>query len=111
MTEWVAVAKKEAKRIKIKCFYCDALVSRDESEDDHFPIPASHGGSVTVVSCKTCHNMKDRFLLDDWDDVWISKVVGDMPKLNRETRIFMAKLMRIFFQFVPCETTAHREGE
>lgn len=98
MTDWAAVAKKEAKNIRLKCFYCGALVSRDESEDDHFPIPASIGGVATVVSCKTCHGMKDRFLLGDWDEGWISRVVEDMPKLNRETRIFLAKALRLFYQ-------------
>jgi hypothetical protein len=40
--------------------------------------------------------MKDNFPLDTWPTEWWQKVSADFPKLNRETRIFLAKAARIF---------------
>ena len=48
------------------CFYCDALVAKNDTELDHFPIPQRNGGIETVISCRTCYGMKDRFMLNDW---------------------------------------------
>jgi hypothetical protein len=39
--------------------------------------------------------MKDRFPLDRWPSDWIAKVFADFPKVSRETRIFLAKAIRI----------------
>ncbi len=79
---------------KDKCFYCGALV-RLNCERDHFPIPASAGGVSTVPSCISCHDMKDRFNLDDWPEEWVQKTIADFPLFSRETRLFLAVAMRI----------------
>jgi hypothetical protein len=78
-----------------ECFYCGALVTKN-SEDDHFPFPDRHGGTQTVPCCISCHDMKDRFPLYEWPMDWIGKVIEDFPKLNRETRIFLAKTIQAF---------------
>lgn len=49
--------------------------------------------------------MKDRFNLDDWPQEWIDKMIADFPKLNRETRLFLAKSMRLH-----AETTKRRHA-
>ncbi len=77
------------------CFYCGALVTKD-CEDDHFPLPYNVGGTETVPCCKSCHSMKDRYPLGDWPIEWVSKMLEDFPKLSRETRIFLAKALRLF---------------
>lgn len=41
-----------------RCYYCDSLDAHFQR--DHFPIPASLGGTHTVRACLHCHNMKDR---------------------------------------------------
>lgn len=76
------------------CFYCDALVSGN-GVGDHFPIPKNCGGTETVPCCVSCHDMKDRFNLEKWGMEWQSAVIADFPKVSRETRIFLAKVMRL----------------
>jgi len=39
--------------------------------------------------------MKDRFQLDNWPTEWVAKIVSDFPNLNRETNIFLAKVVRL----------------
>lgn len=78
------------------CFYCDALLARNDCEYDHFPTPREAGGEIAVPSCKACHGMKDRFPLDKWPVEWMVKVTADFPRVSRETRIFLAKMMRLF---------------
>ena len=74
-----------------QCFYCDAPLSRSNTENDHFPIPQRHGGTVTVPCCTTCHDMKDRFDLGSWPSTCIPILARDFPNISRETRIFIAK--------------------
>ena len=76
------------------CFYCGGLVTTD-CEKDHFPLPKNVGGELTVPCCRSCHDMKDRYPLGEWPTEWIEKVVQDFPRFNRETRLFLAKSMRI----------------
>lgn len=76
------------------CFYCGALVS-GRGAGEHFPVPRRHGGTETVPCCTSCHDMKHRFPLDTWPSEWISTAMDDFPKLNRETRIFLAKAMAL----------------
>ena len=44
------MSKKRKKNEIEKCYYCDALVSENNLEMDHFPIPQSCGGTVMVPS-------------------------------------------------------------
>jgi hypothetical protein len=39
--------------------------------------------------------MKDRVGLDQWPWVWWSKVVEDFPKLSRETKLFLGKVINL----------------
>lgn len=49
-----------------RCFYCSQSLS-SRHEHDHFPIPASKGGTETVPTCINCHDLKDRIRLRDWN--------------------------------------------
>jgi hypothetical protein len=84
------------------CFYCGALVS-GSGVGDHFPFPRRHGGTETVPCCLSCHDMKDRFPLDRWPAEWISKICGDFPIMSRETRLFLAKSMSLYSDYVARE--------
>lgn len=78
------------------CFYCGALVSNGSTGvGDHFPVSKRHGGTATVDCCLSCHDMKDRYSLNNWPAEWTSKVMQDFPLMSRETRIFLAKLMAL----------------
>jgi hypothetical protein len=39
--------------------------------------------------------MKDRFNVDSWPQEWIDRMIADFPKLNRETKLFLAKSIRL----------------
>lgn len=78
-----------------ECFYCGALVAKNDVELDHFPVPQHAGGEATVPACRTCHGMKDRFPLKAWPTEWIAGVVADFPHLSRETRLFLAKALAL----------------
>lgn len=87
---------EEIKKEYDQCFYCDGLVRRSSKQSgDHFPLPKRHGGTMIVVCCQSCHDMKDRFDLRQWPAAWLPKIMEDLPKLNRETRIFLAKALSI----------------
>lgn len=77
------------------CFYCGALVAKNDREYDHFPVPREAGGVDVVCSCRTCHSMKDRFTLDSWPAEWISAIVAQFPSLNRETKLYIAKMLSV----------------
>ena len=79
-----------------RCFYCGAIISKNTREEDHFPLPHNAGGENTVACCKTCHDMKDRYPLDEWPIEWIETVIADMntSRLRRETKLFLAKCIR-----------------
>lgn len=77
------------------CFYCGAIVWSRQSMGDHFPTPFAVGGSTVVPACESCHHMKDNFSFKLWPSSWVSKVVADFPLLSRETKIFLAKAIRI----------------
>ena len=76
------------------CFYCGASISGC-GVGDHFPIPKSCGGNATVPCCVSCHDMKDRFSVDNWQTTWLSSVIKDFPLFSRETRLFLAKVISI----------------
>lgn len=76
------------------CFYCGGLVTKD-CQQDHFPLPKNVGGELTVPCCISCHDMKDRYPLEKWPIEWVEKIIQDFPQLNRETKLFLAKAMRI----------------
>lgn len=78
------------------CHYCDALLSKNNIEIDHFPIPQEADGIDTVVACRTCHDMKDRFPLDSWPVELYEKVSEGWALYNRETRIFLSKVMKLW---------------
>ena len=77
-----------------RCFYCGALLSKNDTERDHFPKPERAGGWSTVPACRACHDMKDRFRFDEvFTGEWLELI--EFHKLNRWARIFLAKTMAI----------------
>jgi len=41
--------------------------------------------------------MKDRFPMDEWPSEWLGVVVRDFPKMSRETKLFLAKAVRLAY--------------
>ena len=52
------------------CRWCqrtmDLLVPELRPTHDHYPIPRSQGGRVTVIACYTCNNIKGNLSADQW---------------------------------------------
>lgn len=95
------VTHEEIKREYDKCFYCDGLVKRSSKHcGDHFPIPKRNNGTLIVPCCNSCHLMKDTFNFESWPVEWMSRIIEDFPKLNRETRIFLAKSMALMSDYM-----------
>lgn len=76
------------------CFYCDGVVTT-KGIGDHLPIPQRHGGLDAVPCCVSCHDMKDRLPLEQWPISWSVAIMADMPKMSRETKLFLAKSMML----------------
>lgn len=88
---------------KERCFYCDTLISNNSGSGDHFPIPKDCGGKTTVPACLSCHDMKDRFKLNDWPFSWTTKIIEDFPKLQRESKLLLAKMIATFVRHLNSE--------
>ena len=88
-----------------KCFYCGALCSEGNREEDHFPFPKSIGAELTVTTCRACHDLKDRYQLDQWPAEYWGGIMRDWPLLSRESRLWLAKAARIFSEILAEEDT------
>jgi hypothetical protein len=79
-------------------------------EGDHFPIPERNGGKEIVPCCMSCHDMKDRFLPEDWPIEWVSKFFQDFKKFNLKPKILFAKVGEmVFFKMGYKETRVHEK--
>jgi len=79
------------------CFYCGVHISDGNHERDHFPFPQQAGGTLTVDSCRSCHDMKDRYRLTEWPEDWWDKgIIADWHHLSRESRLWLAKMAKEF---------------
>lgn len=90
------------------CHYCD-IPFGPRFERDHAPVPANVGGTEVVVTCPSCHHLKDRMTADGlplpayvlacqelasfecvdfttWPPFW--------DDLSREARLLWAKIAR-----------------
>lgn len=82
------------------CWYCDCLCSGGNLEYDHMPIPKECGGTNVVASCRSCHDMKDRFLGEQWPEAWKQVVHEDYQRYGRATKIWLAKSARMFAEAI-----------
>ncbi len=78
-----------------ECWYCGALISNTGGQGDHFPVPKRHVGLNVIPCCLVCHDMKDRFVFDNWPLSWWEPIIKDFPKLSRETKIMIAKVISV----------------
>ena len=39
--------------------------------------------------------MKDRYTFDEWPVEWIAVTLSDFPSMRRETRLWLAKVMKL----------------
>jgi hypothetical protein len=99
--------KKKPKQEKryTYCFLCEACLLKHNNEGDHWPIPQSLGGTVTVRLCITCHDMKDRVKALGWPISWTKYQVSILRKLSRlwhelcrEEKIYIAKAVDILLR-------------
>jgi hypothetical protein len=55
--------------------------------------------------------MKDRYAVGQWPTEWIEAVLRDMPRMSRETRLFLAKMVRVTAEAMGRSNAALRGGE
>lgn len=79
-----------------QCFYCNAIITESDGRGDHFPIPKSCGGNITVNCCKVCHEMKDLISIDIWSKEWIKIIDDKFYNLPREIKLFIARIIKVF---------------
>lgn len=65
---------------------------------DHFPVPASCGGTQTVVACPQCHDLKDRTSWRDLPDEFKETFMEQFASFPREAKIVFAQFMRCAFE-------------
>ncbi len=73
------------------CFYCDRPILM-RLERDHMPIPKRNGGTHTVPTCVPCHDLKDRFPLDQWP---LELMMQAFKECGPMGRIYLAKAFAI----------------
>lgn len=72
------------------CVACDVPLSSNNTEYHHWPKPKRSGGDQVVPMCISCHDMIDRFTIDDWPIDWAVRGIQTLPK---EGRLFAMKLV------------------
>jgi hypothetical protein len=48
------------------CYACGHFGIKRTIEDQHYPVPARHGGRHTIPLCRTCHDLSDRLNVMKW---------------------------------------------
>ena len=89
----------DSDRERERCFYCGDPVIASRVERDHFPKPACAGGTVTVVACPQCHDLKDR---TSWSDLPIemrADFFEEFAGMSRISKISFAQLIRVAYEF------------
>lgn len=76
------------------CLYCDAVLAAGH-EHDHMPIPAEVGGAIVFCVCRACHDLKDRFSVEEDAAAYMSSLASDWIGFERHTRILLAKMMSL----------------
>jgi hypothetical protein len=80
------------------CYICEREL-HGTGEKDHFPIPQSLGGTMTMPICLSCHDDKDRLPLFKWDaGVAYTSLAGLWAKANRDERLMLAKVFHVASQ-------------
>lgn len=80
----------------LRCFYCNVPTYPGGREMDHFPVPVRAGGTNVVPACKTCHTLKDRKTVGDWDSEIVREFTAafgamDWDQVPPVVRLFLAK--------------------
>jgi hypothetical protein len=83
-----------------RCYICDGFVGAS-GQRDHFPVPRSMGGRLTMVICNACHDIKDRVPLDGWDpSVSFAGLAGLWAKATTKERLVLVKMFHVVSQGV-----------
>jgi hypothetical protein len=78
-----------------QCYVCGGYCG-STGEHDHFPTPARAGGDVVMPICRSCHDLKDRVLLADWDPSEAFEMfTGLWSKADRRERLLLVKMFHI----------------
>lgn len=76
------------------CYICDRKLN-GRGQGDHFPVSKCNGGDNVIPICKLCHDDKDRISFGNWDSSILGSIVSLWEKLDRDERLFFAKMIHI----------------
>jgi len=87
--------KTEREKEIHQCIACEILLAKNSWENHHFPIPKGLGGTETVRLCIPCHDMVDRFNLENWPSEFTYKGWSTM---TREARLLVMKAISAMYR-------------
>lgn len=79
------------------CYICERKLN-GRFEKDHFPKSACNGGTEVLPICVSCHSDKDRIGIKNWDSSFLGVLAGLWQKLDRDERLFIAKMIHVMNQ-------------
>lgn len=92
---------------RLTCAYCNTDLAPGSHEHDHFPTPASSGGTDTIPVCASCHSYKDRIDIVNWPaamtldalqgsptaaKIMIAKLAAELHHQERQHRLITERL-------------------
>jgi hypothetical protein len=82
--------------VKGKCYICLVPIHEQRMERDHFPIPERDGGTLVLDICLSCHDLKDRIGLAQWDvSMAVEGLAGLWTKAAAPERLILAKMFHV----------------
>lgn len=76
------------------CYICDRKLN-GRGQGDHFPVSKCNGGELVMPICQVCHDDKDRVPFGNWDSSMLGSVFSLWEKINRDERLFFAKMIHL----------------
>ena len=77
------------------CAGCFSVIRKDGAEEHHFPMPEALGGTKTVTLCRTCHDMVDRFKMQQWGRVFEDVIAQCDRTEHAAVRLLIMKMAKV----------------
>jgi hypothetical protein len=71
------------------------------------PFPKRHGGTTVVPACIDCHDLKDRFSMEEWPPEMLAGMLTGIT--TRESRIWLARAIGVVMDYEARAKDAERQ--
>jgi hypothetical protein len=75
------------------CYCCSNKLHKRNTELHHFPNPKRLGGKSTIPLCSLCHNLIDRFNLEDWPIDMITSAKESWVNVPESWKLIILKVL------------------